>query len=217
MRDFWQALYDAGADVVLNGHEHSYERFAPQDPRGRADPGRGIREFVVGTGGGGLYAFGPAQPNSEVRNDNTYGVLRLTLRPTGYDWEFVPIAGSKFTDSGSAACVTATPIRIGAAATFPKADIVDTSAALSAAGGYDLRLGADHRRLTAGDDGTMTLQAAPTASEPWVSSVSSVAALVLTAVLLAARMSAMISPAADPRSASPKRRPDTTRGLSAPE
>jgi len=105
MRDFWQVLYGAGADVVLNGHEHNYERFGPQDPDGLADPGRGIREFVVGTGGGGLYAFGSPEPNSEARNSDTYGVLELTLHPTSYDWEFIPIAGGTFTDSGSAACV----------------------------------------------------------------------------------------------------------------
>jgi hypothetical protein len=104
-RDFWRLLYDAGADVVLNGHDHTYERFAPQDPAGIADPGRGIREFVVGTGGAGLYTFGTPEPNSEVREGNTHGVLKLTLHPTSYDWEFVPIAGQTFTDSGSASCV----------------------------------------------------------------------------------------------------------------
>jgi hypothetical protein len=105
MRDFWQLLYEAGADVVLNGHEHNYERLAPQDPDGLHDPARGIRQFVVGTGGSGLYGFGPALPNSEVRNSETYGVLKLTLRSGGYDWAFIPIAGGTFTDAGSAACV----------------------------------------------------------------------------------------------------------------
>jgi hypothetical protein len=117
MRDFWQALYEAGADVVLNGHEHNYERFGPQDPDGLADPGRGIREFVVGTGGGGLYAFGSPEPNSEVRDSDTHGVLKLTLHPTSYDWAFVPIAGGTFTDSGSAACVVAPPINAALAVT----------------------------------------------------------------------------------------------------
>ncbi len=103
---FWQLLYNAGADVVLNGHEHHYERFALQDPLGNADP-YGIREFVVGTGGSSLYPFNitPA-PNSEARNNTTQGVLKLTLNPTSYDWEFVPIAGQTFTDSGSANCVS---------------------------------------------------------------------------------------------------------------
>ena len=104
-QDFWWLLYQAGADVVLSGHAHAYERFAPQDPNGVADPARGIREFVVGTGGAGLGPFGTTAPNSEVRNSNTHGVLKLTLHPTSYDWEFVPIAGATFTDSGSAVCV----------------------------------------------------------------------------------------------------------------
>jgi acid phosphatase type 7 len=101
---FWDALYEANADVVLSGHAHSYERFAPQDPFGAADPVRGIREFVVGTGGAGLHSFGTIQPNSEVRESNTHGVLKLTLHPTSYEWEFVPVAGKTFTDSGSSSC-----------------------------------------------------------------------------------------------------------------
>lgn len=100
----WQALYDYGADVVLNGHDHLYERFAPQNPNGQADA-RGIREFVVGTGGAGLYPFETIQPNSQVRNNTTHGVLKLTLHSTSYDWQFIPIAGQTFTDSGSANCV----------------------------------------------------------------------------------------------------------------
>jgi hypothetical protein len=119
-RDFWQILYDAGADVVLNGHEHNYERFSLQDPDGRADPERGIRQFVVGTGGGGLYAFGPAQPNSEARNDDTYGVLALTLYPDSYDWTFIPVDGGTFTDTGHAACVTASPVAESAATPAPR-------------------------------------------------------------------------------------------------
>jgi hypothetical protein len=106
---FWQALYDFGADVVLNGHDHEYERFAPQSPTAQAQPTRGIREFVVGTGGAGLYSFSTIQPNSEVRNATTFGVLKLTLHATSYDWQFVPIAGQTFTDSGSGNCVSAGP------------------------------------------------------------------------------------------------------------
>jgi hypothetical protein len=105
MRPLWQALYDFGADVVLAGHEHNYERFAPQDPEGVADPARGIREFVVGMGGRSHYAFGTPIANSEVRNADTYGVLKLTLHPTSYTWEFIPEAGKTFTDSGTASCV----------------------------------------------------------------------------------------------------------------
>src|SRR5688500_384922 len=100
----WQALYDYGADVVLSGHDHTYERFAPQNPSGQADP-NGIREFVVGTGGAGLYSFITIQPNSEVRNNTSHGVLKLTLHSTSYDWQFIPIAGQTFSDSGSDNCV----------------------------------------------------------------------------------------------------------------
>ena len=100
----WQDLYAAGADLVINGHDHDYERFALQRPDGTADPAAGIREFVVGTGGAALRPFASAQPNSQARNAATHGVLKLTLTPTGYSWQFVPVAGSTFTDSGSAAC-----------------------------------------------------------------------------------------------------------------
>jgi hypothetical protein len=104
MRPVWQALYDAGVDLVLNGHDHDYERFSPQDPNGVADPTRGIREFVVGTGGASHYKFNVIQPNSEVRNQTASGVLKLTLHATSYDWEFVPITGQTFTDKGTGSC-----------------------------------------------------------------------------------------------------------------
>jgi len=101
----WQALYDYRADVVLSGHDHTYERFAPQSPSGNADSARGIRQFVVGTGGAGLYSLPNIQANSEVRNNTTWGVLKLILHSTSYEWQFIPIAGKTFTDSGSANCV----------------------------------------------------------------------------------------------------------------
>jgi hypothetical protein len=101
---FWQALYDFNAELILNGHDHDYERFAPQDPNGAADPKRGIREFVVGTGGKNHREFALQKANSEVRNNNTFGVLKLTLKATGYDWKFLPEAGKSFTDSGSGSC-----------------------------------------------------------------------------------------------------------------
>ncbi len=102
----WEALYEGGAEVVLSAHEHNYERFAPQDPEGRADPEGGIREFVVGTGGGASdYPISDPLPNSEVHNDESYGVLKLTLRPKGYEWRFLSAEfGSEFPDSGSARC-----------------------------------------------------------------------------------------------------------------
>jgi hypothetical protein len=102
--EVWAELYNANVELVLNGHEHDYERFAPQHPSGVADPTRGIRQFVVGTGGTALRPFGTVQPNSEVRESNTHGVLKLTLRENSYDWEFVPIAGQTFTDSGTGTC-----------------------------------------------------------------------------------------------------------------
>jgi hypothetical protein len=107
-RALFQALYEFGADIVISGHDHNYERFGPQDPNGQADP-TGIREFVVGTGGVALRPIGTIRPNSEVRNATTYGVLKLTLDPTSYIWEFIPIAGQTFRDSGSAACFTRGP------------------------------------------------------------------------------------------------------------
>lgn len=104
MRSIWEALYAENVDVVLNGHDHNYERFAPQNPNGEADPARGIREFVVGTGGADLRSFGAVEPNSEVRNSNTHGVLKLTLHPERYEWRFVPEAGKTFADYGSTSC-----------------------------------------------------------------------------------------------------------------
>jgi calcineurin-like phosphoesterase family protein len=101
---FWQALYEAGADVVLSAHEHTYQRFAPQDPSGEPDEQRGIREFVVGTGGGELVELGEQLPTTEVQNDETFGVLQLTLFAGGYDWEFEPAGDGEFTDRGSGRC-----------------------------------------------------------------------------------------------------------------
>jgi hypothetical protein len=103
-KNFWSRLYEAGADVVLNGHDHIYERFAPQDPNGAPDPERGIREFVVGTGGANHTSLEDVAPNSDVRNADTFGVLQLTLHDDGYTWRFVPRAGEAFTDFGSTAC-----------------------------------------------------------------------------------------------------------------
>jgi hypothetical protein len=103
---FWQALYDAGADVIINGHDHDYERFGPQDPSGAADALRGIREFVVGTGGDDLRPLSVQQANSEVFSDQAFGVLELVLDTSGYSWRFHAAAGPdpSFTDSGSGLC-----------------------------------------------------------------------------------------------------------------
>ncbi len=105
VRPFWSVLYDAGADVILSGHSHSYERFAPQSPYGTLNRATGIREFVVGTGGKPPeQPFGTRAANSVTRNDRTPGVLKLSLHSGSYDWKFVPVAGKKFTDSGSTRC-----------------------------------------------------------------------------------------------------------------
>ena len=102
---FWKALYEAGAEVVLGGHVHNYERFAPQTAAGQADPEAGIREFVVGTGGRSLKPFGTAvQANSEARIADRFGVLKLTLHPDGYDWQFVTAPGGTVADAGSGQC-----------------------------------------------------------------------------------------------------------------
>jgi acid phosphatase type 7 len=104
LQPIWQDLYAHGAEIFVSGHDHEYERFAPQTPAGQLDTLRGIRQFVVGTGGAGLYTFGTPLPNSEVRDNSTWGVLKLTLSDSTYTWQFVPIAGQSFTDSGSGTC-----------------------------------------------------------------------------------------------------------------
>jgi len=104
MQPMWQDLYNANAELFLSGHSHDYERYAPQNASGGLDNSRGIRQFVVGTGGAFFTGMGATDPNSQVRNNTTYGILKLTLRPTSYDWQFVPVTGSSFTDSGTTAC-----------------------------------------------------------------------------------------------------------------
>ena len=103
MSDFYQELYDAGAELVLAGHDHGYQRFAPADPSGTPDAA-GIRQIVVGTGGAGLYAWKTDSTLIEARDNTTYGVLRLDLTPGGYAWEFMPAGNGTFTDSGTTAC-----------------------------------------------------------------------------------------------------------------
>ena len=104
LRDLWQILYDAGADVVLSGHDHTYERFKPQDASGRADDKRGLRAFVVGTGGKGLGRFMRERPNSEIRDNSSIGVLTMTLRAESYSWRFAPVPPLPLKDSGDGTC-----------------------------------------------------------------------------------------------------------------
>jgi hypothetical protein len=103
VKPLWNILYAYHADVVVNGHDHDYERFARQTPGGVRTE-RGIREFVVGTGGRSHYAWSTIKTNSLARNNTTYGVLKLTLHSTSYSWKFVPVAGKTYTDSGSTVC-----------------------------------------------------------------------------------------------------------------
>jgi len=103
MADVWRVLYEAGAELVVSGHDHEYERFAPQDPVGTRDDARGVRQFVVGTGGGELRAVGQTAANSEKLITHTYGVLRLDLYPGRFAWSFLSVRGATL-DSGSADC-----------------------------------------------------------------------------------------------------------------
>ncbi len=102
LRDLWQLLYDHGADLVLNGHDHNYERLAPQGPDRTRDPARGVRQFTVGTGGAPVYAASRRAANSELYLQ-TWGVLRLALEPAGYQWEFVDVTGAVL-DRGADVC-----------------------------------------------------------------------------------------------------------------
>ncbi|MFL6291106.1 MAG: metallophosphoesterase family protein, partial [Thermoanaerobaculia bacterium] len=131
--DFWTLLYGAGADLVLVGHDHGYERFAPQSPSAAADPA-GIRELVVGTGGKNLTFVSTVRANSEVRNYGAYGVLELKLWPNGYDWRFVGVNGSTL-DSGRGLCHAALPSPELDFYTLPPCRLVDTRSSSPLAAG----------------------------------------------------------------------------------
>ena len=106
VQPLWEELYAAGAELVLSGDNHAYERLAPMTPTGRPDGAAGIRQFVVGTGGRSHYLFseGEIHPNTETGDDDTFGVLRLTLHPGAYSWEFLPVEGKTYTDTGREEC-----------------------------------------------------------------------------------------------------------------
>ena len=112
LQPFWQALYEYGADLVVSGHDHVYERFAALRPDGVADPLFGLRQIVVGTGGRDYRSFGIPVAGSEVRIAETFGVLKLTLRADSYDWQFVPEAGKTLTDEGTSACHGVPPVTV---------------------------------------------------------------------------------------------------------
>ena len=123
LQPLWQALYEHGAEMVLVGHDHHYERFAPQNAEGDPDATFGVRQFVVGTGGAAFTSLGTTAANSEVRNAATHGVIKLTLHQSSYDWQFIPIAGQTFTDSGTSPVHAAPPTTPpGAFTTIPVSD-----------------------------------------------------------------------------------------------
>ena len=122
MQALWQDLYEGGADIVLGGHWHNYERLAPMDGSGASDPSFGVRQFVVGTGGAALTGFGTILPTSQVRDSSTYGVIKFTLHASSYDWQFIPISGQTFTDSGTAPVHAAPSITPGTFTTIPVTD-----------------------------------------------------------------------------------------------
>jgi hypothetical protein len=106
MKTSFRLLYERGGSVLVSGDAHHYERMAPMDPSGRIQPGRGVRQFIVGTGGAYLTKLGQKRRSTEARSNASHGVLKLTLRSGSYDWEFIPVNGERFTDSGSAPCST---------------------------------------------------------------------------------------------------------------
>jgi hypothetical protein len=122
-QSIWQTLYNNNVDVILNGHDHIYERFAPQTPNATVDTARGIREFIIGSGGANHTSLATIAANSEVRNVDTFGILKLTLHPTSYDWQFVPEAGKTFTDTGTGNCHGST----SSGTPLPTATITKTS------------------------------------------------------------------------------------------
>lgn len=104
MGDLWQTLYDGGAELVLSGHDHLYERFAPQNAQGELDREKGLRQFVIGTGGKSLYPFKTVRPNSEVQAMGVYGVLKMELQPNSYRWQFLAANTTEFDERGEDLC-----------------------------------------------------------------------------------------------------------------
>jgi hypothetical protein len=102
MEDMWEILESNHTDIILNGHDHIYERFSKQDEKGNITS-RGITEFVVGSGGRNLYKYSTIKPNSVVHENTVFGVLKMTLHADSYDWEFLSVWGD-FTDKGTGKC-----------------------------------------------------------------------------------------------------------------
>jgi len=108
--NIWQILYDAGADIVLQGHDHIYTRFAAYNRDANGVEAGGMRHFIVGTGGRSLYDINSSPPGMEASQDTTFGVLKLTLNPTSYSWQFLPVSGGTYSDSGSDSCRGQAPV-----------------------------------------------------------------------------------------------------------
>src|SRR5204862_3232100 len=139
VKPFWDDLYAAHAELIINAHMRDYERFAPQTAAGAADPTNGIREIIVGTGGEGLDSPNTLiTANSEMRISGVYGVLKLTLYDGSYSWQFVPVAGQTATDSGSGSCHIPIPaVNAGPDLTANPGDTVPLTVAFSDAGSND--------------------------------------------------------------------------------
>jgi acid phosphatase type 7 len=103
MQDMWALVAKAGVEIVLSGHDHTYERFAPLDSSGKPNP-KGTRAFVIGTGGRSFYAFSNPQAHSQIKQNSSLGVTKFVLEPNGYSWEFIAASGSNFKDSGTGKC-----------------------------------------------------------------------------------------------------------------
>lgn len=131
-KDLWQTLYEGGAEVVLAGHAHFYERYAPQDAKGTVDTTYGLRQFIVGTGGKNLNSFGTIQPNSVARDNQHFGFLKMTLNATSYQWAFKRENGTTG-DSGTASCHGAPPGGTPEAKTGEATSVTDTTARLNGA------------------------------------------------------------------------------------
>jgi acid phosphatase type 7 len=153
---FWAALQEAGADIVLSGDAHDYERFAPQDSSGNPDPA-GMRQFVVGTGGAFFTSWSSVKPNSEVRQNHTFGVLELTLHPMSYEWRFLPVPGEAFTDAGAGLCHGRTP-GFGQTQT-PAKGLIRTRCTIRGTAAADRLRGTSRRDVICGLGGTDTIRA----------------------------------------------------------
>jgi RTX calcium-binding nonapeptide repeat (4 copies) len=145
---FWQTLHEAGADLVLNGDAHDYERFAPQDPNGKLDEARGIREFVVGTGGAFFTAWSRVKANSEIRENGTFGVLTLALGVGSFEWRFLPEAGAAFTDAGAGRCHGRAP-NFGPSGPVPKS-LPRSRCTIRGTGGNDRLVGTRRKDFICG-------------------------------------------------------------------